>query len=191
MTNTWTDDQVIEAIRAGGVPRRLAEEYLYKTLRRMAVGTVVNMQGTEEEIDEAFPDAFLKVVKRLENPGFSLTSAKLSTYFMDVLIKDWRTNKGKTAKRQARIVEVDPQSYKFGEPSTLDEEDLFLEERYHKVSVGLEKLGERCKKLLTLFAEGFKMTEIAAEMGFKSEAVAKNEVSGCRNKLRYHLNGKA
>ena len=190
MTNTWTDDQVIEAIRAGGVPRRLAEEYLYKTLRRMAVGTVVNMHGSEEEIDDAFTDAFLKVIRRVEDLDFSLESAKLSTYFMKVLLRDWHTSRSKNIKRQEMMVSIGLQPYNFGQQILSVEEDFIREERRQKVRAVLEELGERCKKLLTLFSEGFKMTEIAEEMGFKSEDVAKNEVSGCRSKLRGLLRGK-
>ena len=61
---------------------------------------------------------------------------------------------------------------------------MYDRERQNIMERALSSLGEKCKKLLTLYQLSYSMKEIAAEMGYGSDQVAMNQCSECRKKLK-------
>ena len=55
---------------------------------------------------------------------------------------------------------------------------------YVQLKQKLDLLGEKCKQLLTLFAEGYTDKEIAAETEYKTGEVVKTSRIRCLEKLR-------
>ncbi|MBI5914255.1 MAG: sigma-70 family RNA polymerase sigma factor [Bacteroidetes bacterium] len=187
----WTDDQLVAAIRAGGRQRNDAWQYIYKAWRAFYLKPVFSLGGREEQVDEVFSYVVLAVERQVCKPDFALHSASLRTYFIESLTRKWAEAQKISAGRQKRTVEFDPESRPAWEglqPGV--EEDYIRQERAEMVNRGLEQLGERCKTLLTLYGKGFKMEEIAGEMGYGNVQTAKNQVAICRDRLRDFLREK-
>jgi DNA-directed RNA polymerase specialized sigma subunit len=59
------------------------------------------------------------------------------------------------------------------------------EEKFKKAETALQKLGDKCKKLLQLFyAQKKSFKEIADELDFTNEKIAKNQKYRCMEKAR-------
>lgn|GEM_PF-2738436 len=73
-----------------------------------------------------------------------------------------------------------------GEPAAPDDLEAALEAERNAVLLGLlDKLGEGCcEVLLGFYYEKKSMQELAGEMGYASEAVAKNKKANCLKTLR-------
>jgi len=181
MANTpqgWTDDLLIREIRAGGARRDVAWEYIYKAWRSIYLGPVLKQGGNPEQVDEVLGRVFVDVEKQLLKPDFALKSAKLSTYLTDAVIKAWKRAREYEASRQKSMVELDHNAHITGHRKSA-EEDFIVREHF----VVLEQLGDKCKKVLTLYAQGYSMREIADTVGFQNEQSVKNEKGKCHRKL--------
>lgn len=65
------------------------------------------------------------------------------------------------------------------------EDEMYDRERQNVFERLLTTLGDKCKKMLTLYQLSYSMKEIAVEMGYASDQVAMNQCSECRKKLKH------
>jgi RNA polymerase sigma factor (sigma-70 family) len=146
----------------------------FQSIRRY----VLSNNGREEDAKDLFQDVLLALFQKVRKGQFTLTCA-LGTYLYSVSRFLWFKELG----RQKRI------SYQ-----SVDHED-FMDVDADIVSVNeknerllfyrkyFEKLSENCRKVLTLFAEGYSIAEITKIMGFKSEQHTKNRKYRCKMSL--------
>ena len=64
------------------------------------------------------------------------------------------------------------------------DDNMYDQERQTVFQQMLSSLGDKCKRMLTLYQLSYSMKEIAAEMGYASDQVAMNQCSECRKKLK-------
>ncbi len=186
LNDSWTDDQLIQSIRAGGQARNNAWQFIYKIWRPMYLKPILQAKGTSEQADEVMSKTIMDVQNQICRSDFALHSAKLSTYFIGCLIKKWAV----AQKTTVSVVEYETVAPFLDAPTTSVEDDFIREERAALVRQALETLGDRCKSLLTMFGKSFKMEEIATEMGYANVQTAKNQVAICRDRVREILRGK-
>lgn len=184
--NTWTDEQLIAAIKAGGDMRNKAWEYTVRAWRGVYIGIIAKSGGTPHEVDAALSYAVLDVDKQVRRPDFALRSATLRSYFIGSLVRHWA--------RLFRQGKVPPRNEFYGQmpldAQEISPEEAFIqEEQRQKVHGALAQLGERCKTILTLFAAGHSWTEIAQRLNIGLQN-AKNTAGECKQKLREGLQGK-
>lgn len=185
MQHTWTDEQFIASIRAGGDVCNRALEAMIKAWYGYAVKFIVRKGGTEQEARAALSCALMGVVKTVQKPDFQLHSAKSQTYFTTALLRCWLNRNGKG--KSLSPVEFDGQKHISGhEPSPEDE--LIQSERIQKVRNALRYLGEPCKTILTMFSEGYSWKEIAELLDLPLQG-AKKKGQDCKGKLRRLLTG--
>lgn len=182
----YTDQQIIEAFRAGGSRREMAWEYVYKAWRERVISSISRKGGTKEEAIEALHAAAIGFQQRICQADFQVEH-KLVSYFATCVNNEWiriRKDKGKAA-----TIELEDGHITGSEEST---EDKFARIEFYKaVQESLGRIGERCKTILLLFFNEYNMKEIAERMGFRGgEQVAKNEKLKClvryENFLRDH-----
>jgi hypothetical protein len=181
MSNTppsWTDKLLIREIRAGGKRRDVAWEYVYKAWRGIYLSPVLKQGGNPEQADEVLGRVFVDVEKQILRPDFELQTAKLSTYLTDSVQKAWKWARKHEAIRKNSTVELDYNTHLSGHRKSV--EDDFVVGEYLTL---FEKLGEKCKTVLTMHIQGYSMREIASEIGFQNEQSAKNEKRKCHLKL--------
>lgn len=175
----WTDQVLIREIRAGGQRRNKAWEYVYKAWRGYYLSPVLRAGGTPEQVDEVLGQVIVDVERQVLKEDFELRDAMLRTYFTEAVVRAWARARDVAQRRQT--VEFDPQTYTTGQHASV-EEDFIRLERLQRLDVLLTRLGEKCRTILTLYARGYSMQEIAAELGMQEQSV-KNDKVKCHRKL--------
>ncbi|CAA9248809.1 MAG: hypothetical protein AVDCRST_MAG56-2027 [uncultured Cytophagales bacterium] len=174
----YTDPQLLSDIRsADAEANNRAFAFLYRRYFEPFGHFVRNHGGGGEEAKDVFQEGiiiFYKKVKAGEEIGYP------ATFFFSVCKHLWLDRARQKANRD-RIARTLP-----GEPAAPDDLEASLESERNAVLLGLlDKLGEGCcEVLLGFYYEKKNMLELAGEMGYASEAVAKNKKSNCLKKLR-------
>ena len=182
MTQSYTDQQIIEAFRAGGTARERAWEYAYKDWRDRVIGTIVGKGGTREEARDAIQEAFRPFERRICQPDFVLLH-RLSTYFVTCVYRQWAGRK-KTVKMDL----VEMENGHLADFAESVEADIAQGDLARLLDETMARLGERCHAILRYFMDGFAMKEIAEKMGFTGgEQVAKNEKRKCQERYETYL----
>jgi len=182
MTRSYTDQQIIEAFRAGGDVRNRAWEFAYKDWCNRVVGTIVHKGGSREEAKDAMQDAYGPFERRICRADFALRN-RLSSYFVTCVYRHWAGGK---KGRKLDLVEFE--NHHLAEFAESVEADIIQGELARVLDETLARLGERCHAILRQFMESFSMREIAEKMGFAGgEQVAKNEKRKCQERLETYL----
>lgn len=182
MTQSYTDQQIIEAFRAGGPARERAWEYAYKDWRDRVIGTIVGKGGTREEARDAIQEAFGPFERRICQPDFVLLH-RLSTYFVTCVYRQWA---GRKKKGKMDLVELE--NGHLADFAESVEIEIARDDLARLLDETMARLGERCHAILRFFMDGFVMKEIAGKMGFAGgEQVAKNEKRKCQERYETYL----
>lgn len=182
MIQSFTDQQIIEAFRAGGTARERAWEYAYKDWRDRVIGVIASRGGTREEARDAIQEAFGPFERRICRPDFVLQH-RLSTYFVTCVYRQWA---GRKKGRQMDLVEF--QDHHLTDFAESVEADIAQGDLARLLDETITRLGERCHAILRYFMDGFAMKEIAEKMGFAGgEQVAKNEKRKCQERYETYL----
>jgi len=182
MTHTYTDQQIIEAFRTGGIERNRAWEFAYKDWRDRIIGTIVAKNGTREEAKEAMQEVVMVFERRVRRPDFMLQH-KLSTYFISCVYRQWARN-----RKSGKMSVVDLEDRHLTGFVESVEADIAQSDLASLLDESLARLGDRCKSILRFFMNGFSMKEIAEKMGFDGgEQVARNEKRKCQERYETYL----
>lgn len=182
MQTNPTDQELIDDIRAGGRPRENAWMYIANHWGEYCCRTAIQRtQCTREEAKQAFSIAVVGVDKRIRSTeGYAfLGVASLKTYLtastiyaaLDLV----RKRTGYAPLIQDEAAGEDAGKW-FGRESCREVMDK-----------ALSGIGERCKKILLMFYNGFSMKEIAESFGFSSEETARKEKYKCQEKFKQYL----
>jgi DNA-directed RNA polymerase specialized sigma24 family protein len=183
MTRQYTDQQIIEAFRAGGDARNLAWEFAFKDWKSRVIGTIVQRGGTREEAMDAVQEAHGSFERRICQPDFVLQH-RLSSYFITCVYRNWVG-----AKKGRKMDLAEFQDHHLSEFAESVESDIARGDLARVLDETLARLGERCHTILRLFMESFSMREIAEKMDFAGgEQVAKNEKRKCQERYETFLN---
>ncbi len=180
--NEMTDSDILAALRAGGSAREMAWEYMYKKWRGIWLHKIKDAGGNSDEAHEALNEVCMPFEKAVTAAGFQLKSARLNTYLVTCIFRRWVKNTG----RKPRTEELEDSHLKNFAANVEDE--IARRDCRGLLNTLLTRLGERCKKILTLWAEGYSGEEIADEMGFEGGAeTAKKEKYKCTIKMEKYL----
>jgi RNA polymerase sigma factor (sigma-70 family) len=149
---------------------------------------VINNSGTADQAKDVFQEAFIAVWRNIQLGKFQLQeNASLEAYLFQVAKNKWMDQL--RSAHHTKVVRIDNTAMPEGK--TTDEQESFLEENIAAVKKYFSKLGDNCRKVLTLFYyEDASMKEIADQMNW-TEATAKNNKYRCIQQLKEMLNKKA
>lgn len=151
---------------------------LYRNHYSMVRHLVVQNSGSDEQAQDVFQDGVIALFENAQKPDFNLT-ASLKTYLYSICRNLW-FKKLRSRKTEAQLND-------FETPiavETIDEPDA-SERQLAVMNACLEKLGDPCRKLLTLFYYArLSMDAIADELGYTNAGNAKNQKYKCLQRLR-------
>ena len=133
--------------------------------------------GSVDDAKDVFQDAIVVIYTKSQQADFQLTS-KFSTLLMGVCRNLW----GNVLQKKSRsgVIKTDLSKYK----DNTDIQSLIENEEISKLFWdSFQKLGADCQKVLQLFFEKKKMTEIQQIMGFGSLSYTKKRKFSCKEKL--------
>lgn len=176
-----SDQEILEGLRTDGKVRRHYEQVLYKRFVSLVWGRPRKYRLTEDQARQAYNDAIIGFLRQVDGDKFRGESS-LYTYIRSIFIR-----------RCIDIFRSSPTIDVYED--TLDEHlelpdhsvnllrKIISQEEIQQALDTLSKLGSKCKELLILSAEGFKMPEIAEKLGFKSVESTYSTKHQCKKKL--------
>jgi RNA polymerase sigma factor (sigma-70 family) len=184
LKDDYTDKELLADIRSAqtdAMNRGFA--FLYQKHLQSFAYFVRSKNGLAEEAKDIFQEGIMIFYKKARQPGLVIEYA--STFFFSICKNLWLEKIRQKANREKILREITPL-----EEASDDLEASLEKERNNILLLLLEKLGDGCQAiLLNFYYEKKNMQEIAQEMAFASEAVAKNKKSNCMKKLRELIAG--
>lgn len=155
-------------------------QYIYKNNFNPVKQLVLNNAGSENDAEDIFQEALIIVFKKLKDePKFTLDAA-FSTYIYSIARLLWLAHLKKVKK-----IEIDPlnrdleERIEFEEPGPVHDKDLRLA-IYQRT---LLKIPEDCQNIMKLTAQDLSSSEIARQMGFRSEGYVRKRRHYCKEYL--------
>lgn len=175
----YTDESIVAGIRAGGTKRDWALRCLFldTKLRGYIMGFVKNYGGNEPDGEDTFQDAIIILERQVREGTFNGTGS-IGGYLQGIARRIWL----RKHSRNNKIESLSP-----NQDSGIEEapDVQFIEEEKSKaIEEILNRIGEKCKQILTMYKLKHTMEEIAAALSFASRDVAKNEAYQCRQRFR-------
>ncbi|MEM7660375.1 MAG: sigma-70 family RNA polymerase sigma factor [Bacteroidota bacterium] len=137
--------------------------------------------GKRELADDLFQEAFLTVIKKIQETGFEANSPqKLSAYVAGISKNLFIGSRRRKAHRMR--VDGDPLDHQSNTHSV--EEEWIEQEKAEGIQLQIHRLGKICQDILIrFFYEEKSHQEIAAELGKTAKSI-RNQQYRCMKKLR-------
>ena len=152
--------------------------YQEQAYRDQIFSFVMSRDGSREDAEDVFQDGIRSLIFNVREGKYQ-GQGSVKGYLFGICRNLW-------FKRFQKIQRQDSQLYrKEGlEVDRNDPEIILLEkDQEEQLNHLLNLLGENCRKVLELWKLSYSMKEIAAEVGYKNEAVARKKKRLCLKKL--------
>jgi RNA polymerase sigma-70 factor (ECF subfamily) len=181
-----SDQDILQNLKQGGNFRRKAEDRLFGAYSYFIREGMEKYHLTEEDAFDAYSDAVLAAIDTITRGSFESRSS-LKTYVfkvfnnkcVDILRKN-ATNKS-SVNRTSEITGI---LFHLSDSAKSVIQELIERSDVEDMKRKLNEIGENCRSLLMLFADGYPDKEIALSMDYKSADVVKTSRLRCLEKLR-------
>lgn len=135
--------------------------------------------GNDEDAADIFQNAIVVFYKKIRL-GDLVLNCSIKTYLYSICRNLWLDELRAKKKKQSLIDELKAVEVEASAPAELNPDG-----RVALIMKSIEQMGADCKKILGLFYfDRMRMKEIASEMGYANEKVAKNIKARCMKKLK-------
>jgi len=175
----YTDTELISALKAGGSSCDKAMAFIYRKHLDSVLSFIVARNGSREEAKDIFQDAVLSLLMSVQEGKFEGKSS-LSTYLHAISKNLWyrRFRRSITADEYKASLSTDEKE--LGDPEfILVDQDM--EKQLQTLMGGLK---DKCKEVLTLWAQKYSMKDIATALGYSNEQVVRNKKNHCMKELK-------
>ena len=155
-------------------------QYIYKNSFAPVKQLILHNAGSETDAEDIFQETLIVVFKKLRDESDFKLDAAFSTYIYSIARLLWLKH-----LRQIKKIEIDPlnrdleERIEFEEPSPVEDQDLRMA-IYQRT---LQKIPEDCQKILQLTAQDLSSSEIAQQLGFRSEGYVRKRRHFCKEYL--------
>jgi RNA polymerase sigma factor (sigma-70 family) len=176
----YSTDEITEAIRGSAAIRNhmlrhlYADEQMHSVVRR----AVRDRGGDAQDVDEIFQLAMINLVQSILKNKFDATRS-LQNYLYGISKHLWLRN----LRKQKPTIDLQSLPEEENADASNPEILLVAQERKTYVMGLLDKLDAKCRRVLKLWAYSFSMSEIAGEMNYKSEGMARKKKHACLQRL--------
>lgn len=181
------DHRIITDLMKGGITRRKAEDDLFNSYSYYIQEAVKKYAMREEDCFDAYSDTILSVIYAVADGRFEQRSS-LKTFIYRVfhhkcvdIMRKSSTNK-ESVNRATGLPESMFELLSDNTKSIL--QTLIERFDFNDMQQKLEKLGESCRSMLMMFAEGYSDKLIAEALHYNSADVVKTSRLRCLQKLR-------
>jgi RNA polymerase sigma-70 factor (ECF subfamily) len=183
---TSSDQQIMQQLSEGGHTRRKAEGELFQQYAYFVQEGIKKYSLQEEEAIDAYSDALLAAIDAITNGSFEKRSSIKTFIYRVFNNKCVDTIRKKTTNKSSvnRTVDLPDTLMQLSDTTKSIVQQLVDKFDLEDMRRRIASVGETCKTLLTMFAEGFSDKEIAATMNYKTPEVVKTSRLRCMQKLR-------
>lgn len=182
----YSDEQLIENLRAEGSIKRKSEDQLFTTYSYFIREGMQKYSISEDESFEAYSDSLLAAIDQLKRAAFENRSS-LKTWLYQIFLNkcvDLLRKKSTNKNSVHRKVLIDDWLLQLSDNSKSVIQRLAEKADWEALQQKLNELGENCRKLLIMAADGYSDKEISAEMEYKTADVVKTSRLRCLERLR-------
>ncbi len=180
------DQEIINKLLGSGLTRNSGEEQFFKAYLYFVREGVQKYSLNEEEAFDAYSDSILSAIEKITGNGFEGRSS-LKTWLYQIfhhkcvdLIRKKTTNKGSVHK----TVTVSEMFSQISDSAKSIVQKLIDKADWDLLREKLHQLGENCRQMLMLSADGYSDRDIAGQLGYKTADVVKTSRLRCLEKLR-------
>ena len=176
-----TENQVVSAIRKGGKDRLAALRFLFEKtkLRKEVIHFVKTHHGNLQDGEDVFSEGLILVDSHVRSGKFKDQNSSLNGYLFSVCRFIWMNK----MRKQSKII-LNSEDFRQTETTKFDPEiELLLSEKIDILEKLLSDLGDKCKKILSLWKQNYSMAEIAKQTGLEKESQARKHKYNCMQAL--------
>jgi RNA polymerase sigma factor (sigma-70 family) len=180
------DQEIIDNLRQAGAIKRKGEEQFFNLYSYFIQEGVRKYTITKEESFDAYSDSLLAAIEKISNGSFEGRSS-LKTWLFQIfqnkcvdLLRKKTTNKNSIHK----TVSVSEMLYQLSDASKTIIEQLVEKADVDLLKKKLSEMGNKCRELLMLSADGYSDKELSLQLAYKSADVVKTSRLRCLEKLR-------
>lgn len=180
------DDEIVNVLMQDTSSRRRAEEMLFRNYSYFIREGIKKYGLSEDAAFDAYSDSVLSALQTISSGSFERRSS-LKTYLFKIFNNKCVDIMRKTATNKNSVHQTASISEMFLQLS--DTAKTIIQQMADKADYALLKqrlneLGEKCKQLLMLSAEGNSDKELAIQLEYKTASVVKTSRLRCMEKLR-------
>jgi len=179
--SSLSEKALLEGITGDKANRKRYEKILYQRFSYLVKARKSTYGLTVDQAQQAYNDAILGLLKQLDRGDFRLESS-LKTYLYKIftrrcvdIFREAPTNKYPLDSLEAAS-ELSDSSADFMRT-------LISQEEIEQALTLLKRLGEKCKQLILMGAQGYGMEEIRKHFGFKNLDTTYSAKHKCKKKL--------
>lgn len=187
MKKTYTDEEIITAIKSGGKEANKVMEYvIYDGGYKQSFSIEIRKYGLNAaDVDDYFQDVLFRFFKNIKAGKFNGKS-NLKTYFAAIVRNICLSRFAKNENRRRLMKNVPKVDLLDGN----HEHKMMLKEKEYLLANLLTTLGQKCKTILSMSFANYSAQEILTVCGYKNIAVMRKKKSICLTKLRELLSDK-
>lgn len=181
-----TDAEIIGGLRQPGHERRAYEDALYTRFAYFIDEGQKKFSLTEEDTFSCYSDSVIKALENITNGSFEGRSS-LKTYLFQIFHNKCvdQVRKNTTKKSEVhQAIGISDILYTMSDSAKTIIQKLSERADIDDLKSRLNQLGENCRQMLLMSADGYSDKEIAVVMNFKTAGVAKTSRLRCMEKLR-------
>ncbi len=178
--DTYTDKEVIAAIKSGGPKRQEVIRFLYQdaSLKSKIIQFVTRNSGNYHDGEDMFHEGIIVLDRNIRQNKFK-EETSVQGYLYSICRFLWMNQ----IRKQGKVTLKEDHSEMDSTDTTTPEQLLFTDEQKEILQSLVGQLGERCQKILELWKLSYSMEEIAQELGFSSAAMARKNKYRCHKSL--------
>lgn len=178
-----TDAQIVAALQTDRAAEEAALKVLLKdsALRRTVLAQIASSGGSEADAKDALSVALVVFAEQVRGGKYDPAKSAVRTYIVSIA-RQWHYTRQRSDQRRAAL-----HRRVFDESVADPEQDVANNQIGEVMDNILGQLGGKCRKILKLYSLDYSMAEIAENMAYKDQTVAKTETANCRKKLHKFL----
>jgi RNA polymerase sigma-70 factor (ECF subfamily) len=186
LTSDSTDQELIRQLLAGGQDRRRAEDKLFGNYSYFIREGIAKYSLTEDESFNAYSDTVLSALDKILSHSFEGRSTLKTWLFQIFHNKCVDLIRKKTTHKQSvfNTLSITDVLYNLSDSAKLVVQKMADKTDWELLRRRLGEIGDSCRSLLQLWADGFHDREIAGMLNYKTADVVKTSRLRCLEKLR-------
>jgi RNA polymerase sigma factor (sigma-70 family) len=179
MARSYSDQELIEAIQAGGNACERAMSYIYRKYVDEAVAFLGKRSFDSEEARDVVQDAVISLLASIQEGKFQGNSS-LKTFLFAICKNLWLRRLRRMGTEASYQEKQDDPGVDFKTPEYLAVE----EDQRSRMGEILSMLKDKCREVLMMWSQKYSMKEICKTLGYSNEQVVRNKKAHCMKELK-------
>ena len=178
----YTDSEIVSALKGRASERERMFRYLYlEWSQKDKIMAFLQSKGLDRvESDDVFKDGLIALDQAVQKDRYDPERRPVQAYLFGICRYLWIERLKKKKEESLELKDIDSRDAGFIV-------QLFDQERAELIDRLLSSLTERCRRILKLWSLNYSMKEIARNMNYASETVARKSKHQCLKALDKYL----